>query len=505
MLGPGLSKKPGARAFALEMFERIDVPLVIDADGLNALVGCFPEDLPQRPWPTVLTPHAGELGRLLGVDSAEVGRARLKHARAAAAEARAFVVLKGDDTLVVSPSGRVAVSRGNAPALATAGTGDVLSGVIGAMLAKGLPAAHARLRRGVRARARGPDRGGAARRRRRDRLRRHPRAAGGAVRLRLSSAPTMALTVRDIMETDVPVVLPSDSVEAVIKVLRAHDLPGVPVINEGGRCIGIITEADLVLVGEDADLHLPHYFQLFGGFVFLESMSHFDERVRKAFASTAERHDDRGPGDDRGGRPGGGGGAADRPQAPQPPPGDRARPSRGRRHARRRARRADGRGVDALRALARVDVGAIERNCRRLAAAAAPARAVRRRQGRRLRARRGAGRPRGARGRRDAGWRSRPPHEAQQLRAGGIAAPVLVMGALPDEEIELAVGARADVVAWREDFVAALAARAGRAPARRPRQARHGDGAAGHARRRRRRRGWPTRSRPSRGCAWPAR
>ena len=91
----------------------------------------------------MLTPHAGELGRLLGVDSAEVGRARLKHARAAAAEARAFVVLKGDDTLVVSPSGRVAVSRGNAPALATAGTGDVLSGVIGAMLAKGLPAAHA--------------------------------------------------------------------------------------------------------------------------------------------------------------------------------------------------------------------------------------------------------------------------------------------------------------------------------------------------------------------------
>jgi NAD(P)H-hydrate epimerase len=143
VLGPGMSKKPGARDFALEMFERIDVPLVIDADGLNALAGCFPEDLPQRPWPTVLTPHAGELGRLLDVDSAEVSKARLKHARAAAAKARAFVVLKGDDTLVVSPSGRTAISRGSAPALATAGTGDVLSGVIGAMLAKGLPAAHA--------------------------------------------------------------------------------------------------------------------------------------------------------------------------------------------------------------------------------------------------------------------------------------------------------------------------------------------------------------------------
>jgi ADP-dependent NAD(P)H-hydrate dehydratase / NAD(P)H-hydrate epimerase len=143
VLGPGMSKKPGARAFALEMFERIDVPLVIDADGLNALQGVFPEDLPMRPWPTVLTPHAGELARLLEVDSKEVARARVQHARAAAAKAKAFVVLKGDDTLVVSPGGRVAVSRGGAPALATAGTGDVLSGVIGAMLAKGLPAAHA--------------------------------------------------------------------------------------------------------------------------------------------------------------------------------------------------------------------------------------------------------------------------------------------------------------------------------------------------------------------------
>jgi ADP-dependent NAD(P)H-hydrate dehydratase / NAD(P)H-hydrate epimerase len=143
VLGPGLSKKPGARDFALEMFERVDVPLVIDADGLNALAGCFPEDLPMRPWPTVLTPHAGELGRLLEVDSSEVSRSRVKHARAAAKKAKAFVVLKGDDTLVVSPNGNTAISRGAAPGLATAGTGDVLSGVIGAMLAKGLPPAHA--------------------------------------------------------------------------------------------------------------------------------------------------------------------------------------------------------------------------------------------------------------------------------------------------------------------------------------------------------------------------
>jgi ADP-dependent NAD(P)H-hydrate dehydratase / NAD(P)H-hydrate epimerase len=143
VLGPGLGRTEGAQAFAREMFERIDVPLVIDADGLNALAGVFPEDLPQRRWPTVLTPHAGELGRLLGVESEEVERQRLHHAREAAAESRAIVVLKGDDTLVCSPNGRVAISRGAAPALATAGTGDVLSGLTGAMLAKGLPPAHA--------------------------------------------------------------------------------------------------------------------------------------------------------------------------------------------------------------------------------------------------------------------------------------------------------------------------------------------------------------------------
>jgi NAD(P)H-hydrate epimerase len=143
VLGPGLGRTPGAQAFAREMFERIDVPLVIDADGLNALAGVFPEDLPQRRWPTILTPHAGELGRLLDIDSSEVEAQRLRHAREAAHRSRAFVILKGDDTIVSSPNGRVAISRGGAPALATAGTGDVLSGITGAMLAKRLPPAHA--------------------------------------------------------------------------------------------------------------------------------------------------------------------------------------------------------------------------------------------------------------------------------------------------------------------------------------------------------------------------
>ncbi len=142
VLGPGLSKDPDSQALARAVVQRIDVPLVIDADGLNALSGHLEDVVAQRRWPTVLTPHSGELGRLLELSSEEVERARIACAREAAARSKAFVVLKGDDTLVMAPTGRVAISRGSAPGLATAGTGDVLAGVIGAMLAKGMPVAQ---------------------------------------------------------------------------------------------------------------------------------------------------------------------------------------------------------------------------------------------------------------------------------------------------------------------------------------------------------------------------
>jgi CBS domain-containing protein len=97
----------------------------------------------------------------------------------------------------------------------------------------------------------------------------------------------MELTVRDIMETNVPPVYPDDPVEHVVGVLRDHELPGVPVINEGGRCVGIITESDLILAGETEDLHLPHSIELFGGIVFLESTKKFEERLRKAIGAKA--------------------------------------------------------------------------------------------------------------------------------------------------------------------------------------------------------------------------
>jgi hydroxyethylthiazole kinase-like uncharacterized protein yjeF len=138
-LGPGLGRSAGAVAFARRLAREANNALVLDADGLNAHAGRLRE-LADRRAPTVLTPHAGELGRLLELDSAEIDRRRLEHVRAAAQLARAVVVLKGDDSLIAHPGGCVAVSPGASPALATAGTGDVLTGVIAALLAQGLDA-----------------------------------------------------------------------------------------------------------------------------------------------------------------------------------------------------------------------------------------------------------------------------------------------------------------------------------------------------------------------------
>jgi NAD(P)H-hydrate epimerase len=137
VLGPGLGRTDGAVAFARRVAREVGVSLLVDADGLNAHAGHL-ELLRGRAAATVLTPHDGELGRMLGVDSAEIVARRLHHAREAARRSGAIVVLKGDDTLVVPPEGVVAVNPGATPALATAGTGDVLSGMVGALLAKGM-------------------------------------------------------------------------------------------------------------------------------------------------------------------------------------------------------------------------------------------------------------------------------------------------------------------------------------------------------------------------------
>ena len=131
-LGPGLGRGPGPQGLVRRVLAEAAVPAVVDADALFELE---PADWPA---PRVLTPHEGELGRLLGRPSKEIAAHRLAAVREAADRFRCVVLLKGADTLVAAPGRGVLVSSLGLPSLATAGTGDVLTGIVAAFLAKGM-------------------------------------------------------------------------------------------------------------------------------------------------------------------------------------------------------------------------------------------------------------------------------------------------------------------------------------------------------------------------------
>jgi CBS domain-containing protein len=95
-------------------------------------------------------------------------------------------------------------------------------------------------------------------------------------------------TVGEIMDRDPVTVSPSTDVSTLIRLLQEHELPGVPVVDRDGTLVGIVTENDLVLRGDDSSLHLPHYLELFGGIVFLEPLQHLEDKLRKAFATNVE-------------------------------------------------------------------------------------------------------------------------------------------------------------------------------------------------------------------------
>jgi ADP-dependent NAD(P)H-hydrate dehydratase / NAD(P)H-hydrate epimerase len=131
-LGPGLGRGDGPTSFVRTLLAALDKPTVVDADALFALE---PDDWPA---PRVLTPHEGELARLLRRESNEIAAHRLAAVREAAERFRCCVLLKGSDTIVAAPGAREIVVSLGRPSLATAGTGDVLTGIVGAFLAKGL-------------------------------------------------------------------------------------------------------------------------------------------------------------------------------------------------------------------------------------------------------------------------------------------------------------------------------------------------------------------------------
>jgi NAD(P)H-hydrate epimerase len=137
VVGPGLGTAPGTVRFLEQFLLRAPLPLVADADALNAFAG-RPGFFAKRSGPTILTPHPGEAGRLLSRPASGVQADRLGAARALARRSRAVALLKGAHSLVAAPSGEVAVNPTGTPLLATAGSGDVLAGLVGALLAGGL-------------------------------------------------------------------------------------------------------------------------------------------------------------------------------------------------------------------------------------------------------------------------------------------------------------------------------------------------------------------------------
>ncbi len=140
VIGPGLGRTEKTQDFVLDVVARCGLPVVIDADGLYGLRTQTLSRVSERDAPTILTPHPGEMARLLGLDTESVQKDRVKAIQRGVAETRSTVVLKGRHSLVGNLRSEIWLNPTGSPSLATAGTGDVLAGAIGALVARGVAA-----------------------------------------------------------------------------------------------------------------------------------------------------------------------------------------------------------------------------------------------------------------------------------------------------------------------------------------------------------------------------
>jgi NAD(P)H-hydrate epimerase len=142
-VGPGIPTGSGMRALVSRLAAELSVALVLDADALNLLGRDAASVVRRAPAPRVLTPHPGEMARLMGLSTADVQKDRLGHARRLAAETGAVVVLKGARTVIAAADGNAYVNPAANPSLGTAGSGDVLTGLIAGLLGQGMAAIDA--------------------------------------------------------------------------------------------------------------------------------------------------------------------------------------------------------------------------------------------------------------------------------------------------------------------------------------------------------------------------
>ena len=137
-VGPGLSQQPAAQHFVRKFLAIVHLPVVLDADGITAFAGRQRRQLAKVKGSLVLTPHPGEMARLLGISTEAVQENRLKVARELARETRGVIVLKGHKTVVAAPIGKSYINQTGNPGMATAGMGDLLTGIIAAFIGQGL-------------------------------------------------------------------------------------------------------------------------------------------------------------------------------------------------------------------------------------------------------------------------------------------------------------------------------------------------------------------------------
>jgi len=143
-IGPGLGLEPSTQMLVRDVVSKMQLPMIIDADGLNA-ISAQPEVLRKRRAPTILSPHPGEMARLIGFDTQKVKDDRITVARGFAKKYGCYVVLKGARSIVATPEGKMYINPTGNPGMATGGTGDLLTGMIGGFLAEGMKPLEASL------------------------------------------------------------------------------------------------------------------------------------------------------------------------------------------------------------------------------------------------------------------------------------------------------------------------------------------------------------------------
>jgi NAD(P)H-hydrate epimerase len=139
-LGPGLGRRPGTTALVQTIVESVSLPMVIDADGLNALADDITILRRKKSANIILTPHPGEMARLLGTSIPDIEADRIQVALKFAREFGVYLVLKGARTIIASPNGTAAINGSGNPGMATGGMGDVLTGIIVSLLGQGYSA-----------------------------------------------------------------------------------------------------------------------------------------------------------------------------------------------------------------------------------------------------------------------------------------------------------------------------------------------------------------------------